>query len=96
MSVIDEMPLSEFMDHKVFWEKHRWGLTDDLMAATLAQVVAGRTKSKPQTNLTVWKEMVFSSTYVVKRIGHRIKEMNKRIRAGIMSMATAIQRRAGK
>jgi hypothetical protein len=74
-----------------FWEDNRWGIQEDLLASQLAQLVGIRTSNKPLTDTRAWKVHCFESSNVVKRIGSSIKEVNKRIRSGLMSMAAAIQ-----
>jgi hypothetical protein len=85
------LPLGEFLEHKAFWDLNRWGIQEDILASQLAQLVGIRTSNKPLTDTYAWKRHCFESANVVKRIGLAIKEMNKRIRTGVMSMAAAIQ-----
>jgi hypothetical protein len=66
---IDALPASEFIQHKLFWERFRWGLVDDLLAICVSQLVSFRTGKKPDSESYTWKDYaLFKSGEVIKRI----------------------------
>lgn len=91
LASIDALPASEFIQHKAFWEKYRWGLQDDLLAICASQITSHRTGSKPTANVYSWKELALSkSGQLLKRVGLTpLTEM----RANFMMIAKIIGRR---
>jgi hypothetical protein len=91
LSTIDALPASEFIQHKLFWQRFKWGLVDDLLALCVSQVVSFRSGSKPQSDLFTWKELA------LQRSGQIIKKVTdnslKKIRHGFMMLANVIGKR---
>lgn len=83
------MPISEFYRHKWFWNEYRWGMTDDLMAISVAaQFRAASAKSTVHPwqvkHWTVQKDYAWQSSKLI------VKSVSA-IRSGFMAVYNAIK-----
>lgn len=53
---IRELPASEFIRQKTFWETHSWGMADDLNSMLVAQTISSRLGKAPMDSRSI-KEM---------------------------------------
>ena len=85
---IDALPASEFIQHKLFGQRFRWGLVDDLLAICVSQIVSLRIGKKPEADIFTWKDYALSkSGEVIRRITDTPVQ---RIRNAFMMLATVI------
>ena len=82
LSVIDEMPASEFIEHKVFWDKYKWGVTDDLVAMVFQQILCWRTGKSAEADTHRWKDYASAMSGARKIVTSPLKS----IREGFMSI----------
>lgn len=91
---IDLLPTSEFLQQKLFWERYKWGLGNDLLALIMSQVLGIRTHSKPASDPFQWKDLALLNC------GRKIKTMAtsnaSSIRRGFMSIWNALKPPKGK
>lgn len=83
------MPLSEFRRHKWFWNEYRWGMTDDLLAISIAtqfKSVSAKSNVHPWQikHWTVQKDYAWQSSKLV------VKPVSA-IRNGFMAVYNAIK-----
>lgn len=86
-SEIEGLPISEFNRQKLFWERCKWGATDDLLALQHSYTVSVGTGGSSNLDVaTIKKLAVFSSA--VRRV---IVEPATKLRKQFMGLARAIK-----
>ena len=81
------MPISEFRQHKWFWDNYRWGMQDDLLSIQIASDMTdkGSRNLKPH-HVKLWTTQNQFTYQLVKLV---IKPTAV-IRSGFMAIANAI------
>lgn len=91
MSEIEQMPVSEFDQHKWFWEDYRWGMQDDLISIGITnhmKSVSTRSKVEP------WmvKQWTTQKDYTYRLAMTRlIVKPVEAVRSGFMAIVDAVK-----
>jgi hypothetical protein len=72
ISEIESMPVNEFRRHFVFWENHKWGMTDDHLAFNGGQHLSERTGGKPPA---IYDLKQYVASHSAKKV-HRIQPVS--------------------
>ena len=81
------MPISEFRQHKWFWDNYRWGMQDDLLSIQIASDLTGKgSKNLKPHHVKLWTTQNQFTYQLVKLV---IKPTAV-IRSGFMAIANAI------
>lgn len=83
---IDEIPAEEFIYHKTFFDKFRWGMESDLLAMLFGQVLGQRTGTVSKVEQSEWKDLAFIKSGTVQKTRTSINDM----RSAFMLMAHTI------
>lgn len=89
LSEIESMPISEFSQHKQFWQNNRWGMTDDLQAIQIVNFMRSKS-SKIKVQPWQVKQWTTQKGYTY-RMTHLIIKPAAAIRSGFMSILNAIK-----
>jgi len=84
---IDQLPVSEFIEQKVFWDKYKWGMESDMLAMIMSQVLAIRTGKAPSKNPWLWKEL--SVMNCGKVLLQKMQDSGSKIRRAFMGIVQA-------
>jgi len=91
---IEALPASEFEKQYFFWQWYKWGLEDDMLAQVASQILSLRTGERPFSDAFAWKSAALEKCGLpFVRLNRSFKAINRRIRAGLMAMVSAIGRR---
>lgn len=72
------MSFEEFTRHKIFWEKFRYGVTDDMLALVVQQLISTRTGNKPLSPVWGFKESALDqSGAYTKRIKTTVTDIDR-------------------
>ena len=80
------MPVEEFIMHKAFFEKYRWGIESDMLAQIFSQVLGSRVGKVVKTDPHEWKDLAFYQSGLIKKKGDNVESM----RNAFMMMARTI------
>ena len=81
------MPISEFRQHKWFWDNYRWGMQDDLLSIQIASDMTGKgSRNLKPHHVKLWTTQNQFTYQLVKLV---IKP-TAAIRSGFMAIANAI------
>jgi hypothetical protein len=81
------MPISEFRQHKWFWDNYRWGMQDDLLSIQIASDMTGKgSRNLKPHHVKLWTTQNQFTYQLVKLV---IKPTAV-IRSGFMAIANAI------
>ncbi len=87
LAEIGEMPISEFRQHKWFWDNYRWGMQDDLLAIQVTQSMS----SQGSRNLKPFHVKLWTTqnqfTYQIVKLAIKPTAV---IRSGFMAVFNAI------
>lgn len=86
--IISEMPASEYQKQKIFWTICPWGITDDLMAMQVSQLLAHRVKDTPIDIKSIKTVAIEQSKYEPFII-----ESEESLRASLFSFAEKVTNR---
>ena len=81
------MPISEFRQHKWFWDNYRWGMQDDLLSIQIASDMTGKgSRNLKPHHVKLWTTQNQFTYQLVKLV---IKPTAV-IRSGFMAIANEI------
>jgi hypothetical protein len=80
------MPAEEFILHKEFFDKYKWGVESDMLAQIFSQVLGSRIQKPIKTEPYEWKNLAFYKSGEVKKKAQDATSM----RDAFMLMARSI------
>jgi len=85
---IESLPTSEFLRQKLYWERFKWGLGDDLLSMIMSQVLGIRSGNKPLADSYEWKDVALSGCgKIIRKLSH---SSGSAIRRGFMSIVNVL------
>jgi hypothetical protein len=83
------MPVSEFEQHKWFWDNYRWGMSDDLLSISITNQIKS---AAPKARVEPWqvKQWTTQKDYTYRMTRLIIKPVAA-IRSGFMAVVNAIK-----
>ena len=83
------MPVSEFEEHKWFWENYKWGMGDDLLSIAVTNQIKS---AAPKSTVVPWmvKQWTVQKDYAYRHTRLAVASVTK-IRSGFMAVAEAIK-----
>lgn len=87
---VSSMPVTEFYEHRAFWDQYRWGMSDDLSAMTLTHMM--RKDSMGKVDMKPWelKQATLSHNYTFQFARMVAQPLNS-IRQGFMAIYEAVK-----
>lgn len=80
------MPAAEFIQHKIFFDKFKWGMEQDMLAMLFTQVLGLRTGTVSKVEQNEWKDMAFVNSGPKKKV----RTNSQGMRNAFMTMAHSI------